>query len=254
MRGPLFREEWKEELKKINGMVGELPLSNVWMCQQTAPKIPDNSVLYLGILNSLRSWSLYDTPKSVYSYSNVGGFGIDGGLSSCVGASLCHKDRIYFCIIGDLALFYDLNILGNRNIGNNLRILLSNNGTGYEMHCPNSNGLSFSQEERDRFFCAGGHNGNKSKTLIKNFAESLGFQYMKAETKEEYLKNLRSFIQKEPTEKPLLFEVFVNVEDDEFAYRATKITLSSGAVTVKKMAKDFLGERGVNQIKRLIKK
>ena len=249
-----YLEEWKEELKKINGMVGELPLSNVWMCQQTAPKIPDNSVLYLGILNSLRSWSLYDTPKSVYSYSNVGGFGIDGGLSSCVGASLCHKDRIYFCIIGDLALFYDLNILGNRNIGNNLRILLSNNGTGYEMHCPNSNGLSFSQEERDRFFCAGGHNGNKSKTLIKNFAESLGFQYMKAETKEEYLKNLRSFIQKEPTEKPLLFEVFVNVEDDEFAYRATKITLSSGAVTVKKMAKDFLGERGVNQIKRLIKK
>ena len=244
---------WQQEINRIDSMVGELPLSNVWMCKQTAQRLPQNAVLYLGILNSLRSWSLYDTPKSVYTYSNVGGFGIDGGLSSCVGASLCHKEKLYFCVIGDLALFYDLNVLGNRNIGNNLRILLSNNGTGYEMHCPNSNGLVFDKTERDRFFCGGGHNGNKSKSVIKNFAEALGFEYISAETKEEYLTKLPSFISPEMKDKPVLFEVFVNMEDDDFAYRATKITLTSSVESAKKMARNLLGEKGVKQLKKIIK-
>lgn len=246
-----YLKEWKEEISKLDKMVGELPLSNVWMCKQTAYRLPENSVLYLGILNSLRSWSLYDVPNSVYSYSNVGGFGIDGGLSSCVGASLNNRDKLFFCVIGDLSLFYDINVMGNRNIGNNLRILLSNNGTGYEMHCANSNGLGFSADERDRFFCAGGHNGNKSRSVIKHWAEDLGFEYMSAETKEEYLDKIKHFVDPTMLERPILFEVFVKMEDDDTAYNATKITLSSGMMTAKKIAKSVLGERGVSQIKRL---
>ena len=136
----LFRSEWKMENKKIESMIEELPLSNAWMCQQTAHRLPQNSVLHLAILNSLRSWNLFDTPNSVYSYSNVGGFGIDGCISSCVGASLVNKQKLYFCVSGDLATFYDLNVLGNRHIGNNFRLLVSNNGTGFEMHCKGSIG------------------------------------------------------------------------------------------------------------------
>ena len=248
-----YYDEWKAETKRLEGLVGELPLSNVWMCQQTAHKLPENSVLYLGILNSLRSWSLYDTPKSVYTYANVGGFGIDGGLSSCIGASLYDKDRLYFCVLGDLAMFYDINVLGNRNIGNNVRILLSNNGTGYEMHCPNSNGLAFEAGERDLFFCAGGHNGNKSRTVIKNFAESLGFEYIKAESKKEYLENLDLFISPDKSDRPIIFEVFVNMEDDDYAYKATKITITSGEEKAKKVVKSILGEKGVVNIKKIKK-
>ena len=50
-------------------------------------KLPENSVLHLGILNSLRSWNFFEVPTSVSAYSNVGGFGIDGGVSSLIGAS-----------------------------------------------------------------------------------------------------------------------------------------------------------------------
>ncbi len=248
-----YLDEWKSEIKKIDRIVGDLPLSNVWMCQQTAHRLPENSVLYLGILNSLRSWNLYDTPKSVYSYSTVGGFGIDGGLSSCVGASLVYPEKIYFCVIGDIAFFYDLNILGNRNIRHNFRILLVNNGTGYEMHCANSTGINFDAEERDRFFAAGGHNGNKSRDLVRHFAEDLGFEYMKAESKEEYLEKVEHFISPELTEKPILFEVFVKMEDDDYAYNATKITLKDGVSMVKQMAKGLLGEKGFSQVRRIIK-
>lgn len=66
-----YFDEWKMENKKIESMIEELPLSNAWMCQQTAHRLPQNSVLHLAILNSLRSWNLFDTPNSVYSYSNL---------------------------------------------------------------------------------------------------------------------------------------------------------------------------------------
>ena len=165
-----------------------------------------------------------------------------------------NPEKLYFCVIGDLALFYDLNVLGNRNVGRNLRILLSNNGTGYEMHCANSTGIQFDAAERDRFFAAGGHNGNKSRNVIRHFAEDLGFEYMKAESKEEYLEKVEYFISSELTEKPILFEVFVNMEDDDYAYNATKITLKDNISTMKQVAKGILGEKGFSQVKKIIRK
>lgn len=249
-----YYQDWKDEREKIEKMFPELPLSNVWMCQQTAPRLPDGSVLHLGILNSLRSWGLYDLPKSVYSYANVGGFGIDGVLSACVGASLASPNKLFFCVLGDLATFYDLNILGNRHIGNNLRIIVSNNGTGYEMHCANSNGLGLGYENVDKFICAGGHNGNQSKALLRHIAEDLGFEYMKAESKEEYLSHLDHFVSNERYEKPILFEVFVREEDDDTAYKATKITMTSTSFATKKLIRNVLGDNGVQRLKSILDK
>lgn len=249
-----YYQEWKDEREKLEGLFPDFPLSNVWMCQQTAPKLPEGSVLHLGILNSLRSWGLYDTPQSVYSYANVGGFGIDGVLSTCVGASLAHPDTLFFCVLGDLATFYDLNILGNRQIGNNLRIIVSNNGTGYEMHCANSNGLGLGYEGVDKFICAGGHNGNQSRALLRHIAEDLGFEYMKAESKEEYLSQLDHFVSADHYDKPILFEVFVREEDDDAAYNATKITITSSSFAAKKVIKNMLGEKGVQKLKNVLGK
>ena len=249
-----YWDEWNNEVNRISALLPELPLSNVWMCQQTASRLPENSVLHLGILNSLRSWNLFDVPKSVYTYSNVGGFGIDGVLSTCVGASLNDPEKTYFCVLGDLATFYDINVLGNRHIGNNLRILVSNNGTGYEMHCSGSIGKDFGIEEADRFFAAGGHYGNKSKNLLKNFASDLGFEYLKAESKAEYLKNLEYFVSSEKLEKPIVFEVFVNVEDDDFAYDVTKKTITSTTSAAKNIARNILGEKSYAGLKKIIRK
>ncbi len=249
-----YLAEWKKEITRINDLIGELPLSNVWMCQQTAYRLPENAVLYLGILNSLRSWSLYDTPKSVYAYSNVGGFGIDGGISSCIGASISDPNKLFFCVTGDLAFFYDLNVLGNRHIGNNVRILLSNNGTGYEMHCANSNGIVFDKEYREKFFCASGHNGNKSRSLIKNFASDLGFDYISASSKEEYLEKVEQFITPVNLKKPVLFEVFIDMDDDDTSYNNTKNTISSKASSIKRITREIIGEKGYSNLKKMVKK
>jgi 2-succinyl-5-enolpyruvyl-6-hydroxy-3-cyclohexene-1-carboxylate synthase len=38
----------------------------------------------------LRSWNFFDTKETVTGFSNTGGFGIDGSLSTVIGAALCH--------------------------------------------------------------------------------------------------------------------------------------------------------------------
>lgn len=69
--------------------------------------------------------------SSVKCYSNVGAFGIDGGMSTLIGQSVV-TENMSFMIIGDLAFFYDMNSLGIKHIKNNLRILLINNNGGVE--------------------------------------------------------------------------------------------------------------------------
>src|SRR5690606_9835867 len=102
-------------LKTVQSKVPEVPFSNVWLASKLAAKIPAGSAVHFGILNSLRTWNFYDLPPSVSRYSNVGGFGIDGGVSSLLGASLANPDKLYYGVIGDLAFFYDLNAIGNRH-------------------------------------------------------------------------------------------------------------------------------------------
>ena len=133
-----YYEEWNLEQNKVKKSLPELPFSNAWVAQQTAPQLPSNSEIHFGILNSLRMWNLFETPDNVWGFSNVGGFGIDGNISTLIGASLVNKSKIYFCVLGDLSTFYDINSLGNRHIGNNVRILVINNGTGFEMRHKNN--------------------------------------------------------------------------------------------------------------------
>ena len=120
-------------------------------------------------MNSLRSWNFFETPKSVMCYSNTGGFGIDGGISSLIGASLVNKEKVYFGCFGDLAFFYDMNSIGNRHVGNNIRIMLINNGRGTEFRNYNHNGAIFGSEETDQFIAAA-HTLGRS---VKRFSETL---------------------------------------------------------------------------------
>lgn len=248
-----YYKAWNQEEIRLKKMLPELPLSNVWLCQQTAHRLPENAVLHLGILNSLRSWNLFDTPKTVYTYSNVGGFGIDGGLSSLIGASFSNPDKLFFGVFGDLATFYDMNVLGNRHIGTNVRLLISNNGTGYEMHCEGSIGKIFG-DDADKYMAAGGHFGNQSRDLLKHFATDLGFEYLKADNKEEYLTQLDHFVSPSHYDKPILFEIFVDPHDDDIAYNQTRFLVGSASGTVKGLAKNVLGEKGYSELKKILKK
>jgi 2-succinyl-5-enolpyruvyl-6-hydroxy-3-cyclohexene-1-carboxylate synthase len=126
-----FYYNWKYGEKQTNQNSIELPLSNMFAAQSLHDKIPANSYINFAILNSLRIWSYIQFSHPVKAFSNVAAFGIDGCMSTAFGESV-GTDELCFHITGDLAFFYDMNILGNRGIGNNLRILVINNHRGEE--------------------------------------------------------------------------------------------------------------------------
>lgn len=223
--------EYKERYDSLLHSLPELPFSNIWVAQQLSGQLPENSVLHLGIRNSLRSWGYFDIPNSVLSYCNTGGFGIDGGISSLIGASMVNQQSLFFGVFGDLLFFYDMNSLGNRDIKPNLRIIVINNGLGQEFKNVSFPGSLLLGENIDKFTAARGHFACQSKTLVKDYAENLGFEYLTASNKEEFAKVYKRFITKELTERPMLFEIFTNTKDETEAHHlTTSIELKSKVI------------------------
>jgi len=226
-------------LEEIRLKIPDLPFSNIWLASQLAHRIPPSSVFHFGILNSLRSWNFFELPDSVRTTSNVGGFGIDGCLSSLIGASLANPNKLYFIVIGDLAFFYDMNALGSRHIGNNVRILLVNNGKGTEFRQYNHLAAHFG-EDTDEFVSAAGHFGQQSETLVKNYCTSLGFNYLAAKSKSDFLSISNNFISHSVSARPLLLEVFTDSELESLALELIRNVTTDQTQLIKEEAKKFL--------------
>lgn len=248
-----FLNECKILYNRIYDRIPELPFSNLWCAKETSKKIPKNSVLHLGILNTLRSWNFFDIPDSVLAYSNTGGFGIDGDISSLVGASLADSEKLYFGVVGDLAFFYDLNVVGNRHVGKNVRIMLINNGRGTEFRNYNHPAQAF-DDEADKYMAAAGHFGSKSPVLIRHYAEDLGYEYLYASNKEDFVKASERFFTPEITEHPMLFEVFTDSKDESNALRIIRNLETDIKSTTKHLVKDIIGQDNVKRIKKILGK
>lgn len=198
--------------------IPELPFGNIWIAQQLHSLLPEGSVLHTSIFNSLRSWNFFAISDTIISNCNVGGFGIDGTISTLLGASLAQPEKIHFGIIGDLAFFYDMNVLGNRHITSNIRILLINNGKGTEFRNYDHPAAKWG-DDADRFIAAGGHYAKQSPILVKAFTEALGFKYLSASTKQEFNHIKEAFITPAPQTKPIILEVFTHSDDESEAIR-----------------------------------
>ena len=203
-----FLERWMDVCSDLKTNVPDIPFSNLWIAGQLTNMMPKQSELHLGILNPLRCWDL----ASQYDgkiYCNVGGFGIDGGTSSLIGASLMDPKKLYFGVFGDLSFFYDLNALGSRHLSSNVRILLINNGEGGEFSVPGNISDRCGERVHD-FIAAKGHFGCKSKELVKHLAVDFGFKYLSASSKEEFTLVAAEFVGGDMS-KPILLECFTDV-------------------------------------------
>ena len=209
----------REEYNQVFSKMPEMGFSNIWVASKIAPRLPVGSTLHLGILNSVRSWNLFQLPEGVTSFANVGGFGIDGCVSTVIGASLANKEKLFFCVVGDLAFFYDMNSLGNRHIGNNIRLLIVNNGRGTEFRNFYHVGSTFG-DAADPYIAAAGHFGKQSRSLVKNYALDLGYEYMSASNKEEFMAVYERYLTPEVTDKPMVFEIFTDSADESNTLKA----------------------------------
>ena len=208
-----YLNDCKAEYQECLSAFPEIEFGNIFVAKHLSSRIPKDSVIHFGIFNSLRSWNFFELDSSIQSSCNVGGFGIDGAVSTLIGASLANPKKLHFLTVGDLAFFYDLNSLGNRHIGNNVRILLVNNGRGIEFRKKDHPGYAFG-ESADLYIAAGGHFGNMSQSLVKSFVENLGFEYITASNKDEFETMSARFVTEELTDKPMVFEVFPETDNE----------------------------------------
>lgn len=129
--------------------------------------------------------------------------------------------------------------------------MLINNGRGTEFRNYNHPAERFGKDA-DAYMAAAGHFGKKSHLLIRHYAEDLGYEYLSADSKESYLKNIDRFLTPEITDRPMLFEIFTDSKDESDAIYLMRHLAVSKKGEAKQVVKKVLGEKGVSVVKKML--
>ena len=252
-----YAKQWQQEYWSVVSQAPELPFSNVWVAQQLSKKLPEHAIFHLAGSNTARAWNFFELANKNECYSNDGAMGIDGQVSALIGESLASPSKLHFGAVGDLTFFYDMNSIGNRHVGRNIRLLVVNNGKGAEFTIYSHLASNFGQGT-EKFMAAAGHFGDRSKDLLRHYAQDLGFEYLSASNKEEFLKNIERFTVPEMLNQPILFEVFTDSKDESDAIYAMNHIVQNGSGKAKEAAIDLVrsvaGDDGIAKLKKFLRK
>ncbi|MFL5728241.1 MAG: 2-succinyl-5-enolpyruvyl-6-hydroxy-3-cyclohexene-1-carboxylic-acid synthase [Cytophagaceae bacterium] len=131
-----YCEAWKKKETHYLGMstkfLGEqADYSEFEAINSVMAHLPDNSILHLANSMPVRyaNYIGLKEGRKIQVCCNRGTSGIDGTLSTAVGAALS-TTVIVTVITGDMAFFYDRNALWNNYLPSNLRIVILNNHGG----------------------------------------------------------------------------------------------------------------------------
>ena len=227
-----FFKKCKKESCYFYDRLPEIPFSNIWIAKELSPKLPLNAQIHFGILNSLRSWDFFNLPDGVESVCNVGGFGIDGCVSSLIGAAIANPEKLFFGVVGDLAFYYDFNVFLNKKIPKNIRLIVVNNGRGVEFrnYChPASCALGVGV---DAYVAAAGHFGHQINSSILSLCESANIDYYRAEDKDSFIK-IETKLLGDVIDKPIIIEVMTTPEYENLALRTYRQFADSSASKIK---------------------
>ena len=95
--------------------------------------IPDESTLFVGNSLPVRHLDQFGKPqqKRIYTYANRGASGIDGNISTALGAGTARPDKPLVAIFGDITFYHDMNgLLAVHRCGVPITIVLINNDGG----------------------------------------------------------------------------------------------------------------------------
>ncbi len=136
---PNSSSEFLTKWKKINGLTKEnmtalrdiTELSEGKLFYQLAEMVPEGATLFVGNSMPIRDLDSFflNNNKAIKVMANRGANGIDGTVSTALGAALYSKS--IFLVLGDLTFFHDLNGLIAAKLYNiDINILLVNNNGG----------------------------------------------------------------------------------------------------------------------------
>lgn len=144
-----FDEEWLKLWQEANHMAkstlvedrGQEPITEGHVFTELMELLPEEAMLYVGNSMPIRDLDTFmmTSPKSIRVLANRGANGIDGLISSALGASVYSEDVTL--ILGDVSFFHDLNgLLASKQYGLDLRIIVINNqGGGIFSFLPQAN-------------------------------------------------------------------------------------------------------------------
>ncbi len=128
-----YQALWKRAEERIMGVVqGKLdllPFSNLSAMHRIMSALPLGTVLHLANSATIRYSHLVPHRKDLSYFSNRGTSGIDGSVSTAVGAAMVSQG-LHLLVVGDLSFVYDSNALWNKDFPENLKIVVLNDGGG----------------------------------------------------------------------------------------------------------------------------
>lgn len=127
-------KKWQEANQKAKAILTEVEghnLSEGHVFTEILTSFSEKGTLFVGNSMPIRDLDTFmlTTPKSVRTMANRGANGIDGVVSSALGAA-AHGEDVTL-VLGDLSFFHDLNgLFAAKQFGLNLRIVVINNEGG----------------------------------------------------------------------------------------------------------------------------
>ena len=162
--------------------------------------IPENYNIQWANSTPIRYAMLFPVPKNTQSFCNRGTSGIEGSVSTAVGAAVA-TNQPTLLITGDLSFFYDTNALWQTYLPSSLRIIVINNrGGGIFRILP---GDKDSPTFR-RYF------ETRHNMSAKHLAQHYGCSYKKANGLFSISWKLHSFFS--PSKRPKILEIITPSE------------------------------------------
>ena len=233
----LINHQYAELWTIISSSIEEpiVPYGHIYTIGKFLNNIPDNCILHLSNSNSVRIAQLYSISPSIEVHCNRGTDGIDGCMSTMVGYA-SGTDKPVFLMIGDLTFFYDMNALWNRQLGKNVRIILSNNDGGAIMHMPKRPELATSL--LPNYISAQHH------TSAKAWVEDRGFTYLSAHNEKEVEEGVRKLTDLS-VEGPVILEVFTDMLEDTKIFKGYYATIRRSTLEDKLKHKAIVMKRRI---------
>lgn len=127
--GAMWKQRDLETAQKHAEFLSKAPYSDLKVFEILLDKLPNDSDLHLSNSTPIRYAQLFNNQRDLRYYCNRGVSGIDGCTSTAAGAAHA-TGRLTTLITGDMAFLYDSNAFWNDGLGDNLRIVVINNGGG----------------------------------------------------------------------------------------------------------------------------
>lgn len=207
-----YKSLWTKAYKELEILAQEYthsaPFSDLSVHHTIVEAMPESMLVHYSNSTAIRYSQLFPPKTEISIYCNRGTSGIDGSVSTAVGASWISESPTIL-VTGDLSFFYDSNAFWNRYIKSNFRVLLLNNGGGGIFRILPTGSSS---EAFETFF------ETPHQLHAKSFCEVYGLSYVSACDEASLKQALKQFF--EPSEKALVLEVFTPRKTNDLVLKA----------------------------------